>query len=101
MKTVFNIGPEQAHVIWGRASAAGQRFRPVRLVAATLYGFAVGSAYCHAALRDERFGFPCTAAMEWRTAAELFPPQGRLAEHCWREWERLMHLPRRCATPLI
>ena len=52
-----------------------------------------------AARRDERNGFPCTAAMEWRHAAELFAPNPRAVEYCWREWERIMHLPRRLAGP--
>jgi hypothetical protein len=77
-----------------------RRYRPVRLLTAFLYSYAVAAAYCRAAARDERLGFPCTAAMEWRTAAELFTPNGILAEYCWGEWERIMHLPRRCAIPL-
>jgi hypothetical protein len=85
---------------WLRKGRARRRYRPVRLVTAIVTSFAVAAVYCRAALRDERLGFPCTAAMEWRTAAELFPPQGLLAECCWREWERIMCLPRRCAVPL-
>ena len=46
-----------------------------------------------AARRDERNGFPRTAAMEWRNAADLFAPNTRAVEYCWREWERIMHLP--------
>ena len=55
--------------------------------------------YSRAARRDERNGFPFTAAMEWRHAAELFAPNQRAVEHCWREWERIMDLPRRLAGP--
>ena len=58
---------------------------------------------CHygcAAQRDERNGFACTAAMEWRHAAELFAPKTLAAEYCWRQWERIMHLPRRLADPV-
>jgi hypothetical protein len=52
-----------------------------------------------AARRDERKGFPCTAAMEWRHATELFAPNARAVEYCWCEWERIMQLPRRLAGP--
>jgi hypothetical protein len=53
-----------------------------------------------AARRDERKGYPCTAALEWRNAAELFSPSTRVVESCWRQWERIMHLPRRLAVPV-
>ena len=53
-----------------------------------------------AAQRDECEGFPYTAAMEWRRAAELFGPHTRAAEYSWRKWERIMHLPRRLAEPV-
>lgn len=56
--------------------------------------------YGHAAQHDERNGFPYTAAMEWRNAAELLCPKTRSAEYCWRQWERIMHLPRRLAQPI-
>jgi len=52
-----------------------------------------------AAQRDERDGLPYTAAMKWRNAAELFAPNTQAVEYCWREWERIMHLPRRLAGP--
>lgn len=55
--------------------------------------------YGCSAERDERSGFPNTAAMEWRSAAELLPANSRAAEYCWRRWERVMHLPRRLAGP--
>lgn len=55
--------------------------------------------YGRAAQRDERNGFPNTAAFEWRKAAELFASKTRAAEYCWRQWERIMHLPRRLAGP--
>jgi hypothetical protein len=51
------------------------------------------------AQREERNGFPYTAAMEWRHAAELSAPDTRAVEYCWREWERIMQLPRRLAEP--
>ena len=53
-----------------------------------------------AAQREERNGFPYTAAMKWRKAAELFAPSTRAAEYCWREWERIMGLPRQLAVPI-
>ncbi len=53
-----------------------------------------------AAQRDERNHFPYTSAMEWRNAAELLPPNTFAAEYCWRQWERIMHLPRRLAGPI-
>lgn len=56
--------------------------------------------YGRAAQRDERNGFPYAAAMEWRKAAELFSPKRRAAEYCWRQWEHIMHLPRRLAGPV-
>jgi len=52
-----------------------------------------------AAQREERNGFLYTAAMKWRKAAELFAPDTRAVECCWREWERIMQLPRRLAGP--
>jgi hypothetical protein len=55
--------------------------------------------YGCAADRDERKGLPYTAAMEWRKAAEL-TAETRAAEYCWRQWERIMHLPRRLAGPI-
>jgi hypothetical protein len=53
-----------------------------------------------AAQRDERHGFLYTAATEWRYAAELFGPNTLPSEYCWRQWERIMLLPRRLAEPL-
>ncbi len=55
--------------------------------------------YAWAARRDERSGLPYTAAMEWRKAADLFDPRTRIAEYLWRQWERIMGLPRRLAGP--
>lgn len=56
--------------------------------------------YGYAAEQDERKGFPHTAAMEWRKAAELFAANTRAAEYSWRQWERIMRLPRRLAGPI-
>jgi hypothetical protein len=59
-----------------------------------------------AAQKEELNGFKYTAAMKWRNAAELFAPDTRAVEYCWRQWERIMQLPRRlagpaCAVPMI
>ena len=56
--------------------------------------------YSHAARRDEQNGFCLTAAMEWRLAAELFGSNTFAANHYWRQWERIMHLPRKLASPI-
>jgi hypothetical protein len=56
--------------------------------------------YGRAAQRDEHNGFPYTAAMAWRHAAELFVSGSAAAVYCWRQWERIMHLPRRLAVPI-
>lgn len=55
--------------------------------------------YGAAAQRDERQGFPYTAAMEWRKVAELVP-NTRAADYAWARWEAIMQLPRRLAGPL-
>jgi hypothetical protein len=39
-------------------------------------------------------------AMEWHMAAEVSEPIPLLADHCWREWERLMRLPRHLAAAI-
>ena len=58
-------------------------------------------AYGFAAVRDEHNRFEYTAAMEWRDAAQLVSPASSWAgELCWRQWERIMQLPRRLAQPL-
>ena len=55
---------------------------------------------CREARRDERNGFPFSAAMEWREAAALCASISLLADFCWREWERIMRLPRQMAIPI-
>jgi len=57
----------------------------------------IAMRYCLAAQRDERNGFPLTAAMEWRRAAELLGPIAPMSDRCWREWERIIRLPRHLA----
>jgi len=56
--------------------------------------------YGWSAQRDERNGFRFTAAMQWRSAAERFAPNAPAADYCWRQWERIMRLPRHLATPV-
>ena len=53
-----------------------------------------------AAQREESNGFKYTAAIKWRTAAELFAPYARAVEYCWCKWERIMQLPRQLAGPV-
>jgi len=56
--------------------------------------------YVYAAHRDERDGFLYTAASEWRHAADLFTLNNQGVEYCWRQWERIMRLPRSFAVPI-
>jgi len=56
--------------------------------------------YVCAAHRDECNGFRYTAANEWRRAADLFALNTPAVEYCWRQWERIMNLPRRLAVPI-
>jgi hypothetical protein len=72
----------------------------VKLRFLKLAGPIIAVRFRWAARRDERKGFPLTAAMEWRKAAELCKPIALLADHCWREWERLMGLPRHLAAAI-
>ncbi len=72
----------------------------VRRLLALAAGSTMAISYCLAAQQDEKNGFPLTAAMEWRRAAELFAPISLVSERCWREWERIVQLPRRFAVPI-
>ena len=56
--------------------------------------------YCLAAQRDEKNRFPFTAAMEWQKAAYLYAPFAPFADLCWRQWERIVRLPRQMAEPI-
>jgi hypothetical protein len=58
-------------------------------------------ACCRAAQCDEKNGFEFTAAMEWRKAAQHLAGISTASEFCWKRWERIMHLPRRLANPLV
>jgi hypothetical protein len=82
----ISYGTKAAQLVW--------RVRRFLEIAA---GLKLGVEYWRAAERDEKNGFPFTAALEWRKAAELFGPIPQLSDRCWREWERLVHLPRRFA----
>jgi hypothetical protein len=74
------------------------RFRHLPEIA-TCLKLAVG--YWRAAERDEKNGFPFTAAMEWHKAAELFILIPKVSDRCWQQWERIVHLPRRFARPIV
>jgi hypothetical protein len=81
----------------------GRRRRTVRytqqfMIAA--FRSAIAVRYCLAAQRDEKNGFPFTAAMGWRKAAELLVPITPMSDRCWLEWERIMRLPRHLAGPI-
>ena len=82
---------------FGRRTGQPPRFQHLLVAATTL---TVALRYCRMAQRDEENGFPCTAAMEWRKAAELCGPFVRVADHCWHRWERIMGMPRRWAMPI-
>jgi hypothetical protein len=76
----------------------GQRTaRHLPLLVVVAFSSAIAARYCLAAQRDERNGFPLTAAMEWHKAAELLAPITPISDRCWREWERIMRLPRHLA----
>jgi hypothetical protein len=60
-----------------------------------------GWAYCRAAEDDERNGSPFTAASEWHRAAHCFASESVTADRCWREWERIMRIPRALANFVI
>jgi hypothetical protein len=67
---------------------------------ANVTGVAKAVHYVRAAKKDERNGFRYTAAMEWQFAAGLFGSNMLAAEYSWRQWERILHLPRRLAGPI-
>jgi hypothetical protein len=58
-------------------------------------------ACCRAAQRDERKGYQFAAAMEWRKAAQHLAAIPTASGFCWKQWERIMHLPRRFANPIV
>jgi len=89
MKTAVQFERNAARPAW--------KFRRLLAVAA---GSTLGIGYCLAAQEDEKNGFPLTAAMEWRKAAELFAPISLFSNRCWREWERIMRLPRHLSEPI-
>ena len=71
-----------------------------RLLIVTFHS-ALAMRYCLAAQRDEMSGFPFTAAVKWRKAAELLGPITPMSDWCWLEWERIMRLPRNLAGPIV
>jgi hypothetical protein len=77
-----------------RAARRRQRLMVVAL------GSAIAMRYSLTAQRDEKNGFPFTAAMGWRKAAELLAPITPMSNRCWLEWERIMRLPRHLAGPI-
>jgi hypothetical protein len=38
--------------------------------------------------------------MEWQFAAGLFASNTFAGEYCWRQWERIVRIPRRLAGPI-
>jgi hypothetical protein len=70
-----------------------------RLIA-VIAGPVVAIAYGRAAQRDEGNGFEFTAAMRWRKAAHLMASVPLASDLCWKQWERIMRLPRRLAVPI-
>jgi len=68
---------------------------------ASLSRFAAATQYRRNARHTETEGYQYTAAMQWRKAATLFDSDDGLADRCWREWERIMRLPRRLAAPIV
>jgi hypothetical protein len=68
---------------------------------AFIAGPATAIAYCRAAQRDEGNGYEFTAAMKWRKSAELVAFVPFAADLCWKQWERIMHLPRRLSGPIV
>jgi hypothetical protein len=70
----------------------------VRLMA-NISQFANATELHKSARREEKHGYPLTAAANWRRAAELFKDEF-LAESCWCEWERIMKLPRKLARSI-
>jgi len=78
------------------SNAAG----PFRSLCATMVDSMRGLGYWRAAEKDEKNGFPFTAALEWQEAAECFGWISLVSNRCWEEWERIMHLPRQLSTPI-
>jgi hypothetical protein len=63
--------------------------------------FAAATEYHKRARKTEAEGLTYTAAMQLRKAAGLFDHEEWLAESCWREWERIMQLPRQLSPPIV
>ena len=78
------------------AAPVGPFRRLLAIAADSLHGL----GYWRAAEKDEKDGFPFTAAWEWQRAAECLSWTSIFADRCWRQWERIVHLPRRLAAPI-
>lgn len=87
MKQAVKFGGSAA-ATWGRALAV-------------ISGPVVRIACCRAAQRDEVNGYSFTAAMEWRKAAGFMALVPAASDYCWKQWERIMLLPRRLAAPIV
>jgi hypothetical protein len=81
----------------GREGFPGWKVRRLLVLAGTA---TLAFRYCLAAQWDEKNRFPFTAAMEWQKAAYLFAPFDPFADLCWRQWERIVRLPRQMAEPI-
>jgi hypothetical protein len=81
----------------GRKRRTDRNLQQLMIVA---FSSAIAMRYSLTAQRDEKNGFPFTAAMGWRKAAELLAPITPMSDRCWREWERIMRLPRHLAGPI-
>ena len=82
----------------GHSQVKARRLPPLAVLA---FRSALAILYCLAAQQDEKNGWPFTAALQWRKAAELFGPIASRADRCWIQWERIMHLPRHLAGPIV
>jgi hypothetical protein len=69
-------------------------------ILAELNKFSTAAELHRTARHTEAEGFEYAAAMQWRKAASLFESEEWLAELCWHQWERIMHLPRSLASTL-
>jgi len=62
--------------------------------------FNTAAEYRRRARCSEANGYPYTAAVQWRIAANLFRSEDWLAEKCWQAWERIMDIPRKFSQPI-
>src|ERR1700687_638514 len=81
----------------GREGCPGWKVRRLLALAGTAN---LALRYGLAAQQDEKNRFLFTAALEWQKAAYLFAPFDPFADLCWRQWERIVRLPRHMAEPI-